>query len=141
MEVPAVKKCLLVDDDPRVVDLLNTYLSGQAECQTAACGADAVAVFAQALENKAGFEVVFMDILMPDMDGHAAVKAMRDREAAMGIVGPAEFRLVMITSSADVKDVTRAFFRRYASCYLVKPFTRQMVLDALAAKPLRDSGE
>ncbi len=134
-------KCLLVDDDPRVVDLLHKYLSGQAQCQTASGGPEAVAAFRQALADQAPFDVVFMDILMPDMDGHETVKALRDLESGAGIVGPSEFRLVMITSAADVKNVTKAFFRGYASSYLVKPFSKEKVLGALAASAPRDCGE
>lgn len=125
-------KCLLVDDDPRMVDLLAKYVGDRADCQYARGGAEAVEIFRRAVQAKAPFDVVFMDILMPEVDGHEAVKSMRALEAEAGLAGPGEFRLVMTTSAADVKNVTKAFFRGYASGYLVKPFTRDKVLEALA---------
>lgn len=77
------------------------------------------------------YEVVFMDILMPGMDGHQTAEIMRDHEQKLGIAEQQQFKLVMVTSLVDDTSVSKAFFNTHASCYIVKPLDKEKVLDEL----------
>lgn len=125
-------KFLIVDDDETVHMLLGNLLAPYAECRFAVDGTSAVALFEQSLEaGQTAFDAVFMDIVMPGMDGHAAVERMREIERAGG--SGREFKLVMLTSLSDPSNVSKAFFRGLATCYIVKPFDREKVLEELVA--------
>ncbi|GAB7023520.1 response regulator [Salidesulfovibrio brasiliensis] len=121
---------LIVDDDESIHVYLKNMLAPYAECDSAMTGQEAVDMFRKAREEGEPYEAVFMDILMPGMDGHEVAEKLRSEEIAEG--GGA-FKLVMITSLADSKNVSKAFFDTFATCYIVKPFDKSMILDELYA--------
>lgn len=124
---------LIVDDDESIHLYLQGILAPFAECDAAYSGEVAVDFFLQAHEEKRPYDVVFMDILMPEMDGHKTAELLRSEEAKLGVAESEQFTLVMITSLVDNRNVSRAFFNTFASCYIVKPFDKEKVLDELQA--------
>jgi two-component system chemotaxis response regulator CheY len=122
---------LLVDDDETVHMYLGKLLESYAKCDSALSGGEAVDMYKKAYESGDSYNAVFMDIMMPEMDGHAVVKRLRDLENELQVPGPQEFKLVMITSLKDTKNVSKAFFKGLATCYIVKPFNKVHVLHEL----------
>jgi len=122
---------LIIDDDEAVHMYLTQLLSPYARCEAVFNGTEAIERYKKAHEDKDPYDTVFMDILMPEMDGHEATKKLRDLEKELGLEGPEEFKLVMITSLKDTKNVSQAFFKGYASCYIVKPFNKVQVMNEL----------
>ena len=82
----------------------------------------------QALERlkDAAFDLVLMDVQMPEMDGFAAARAIRDRERNTGKHIP----IVAMTAHAMKGDEERC---REAGMddYVSKPATRQALADAI----------
>jgi signal transduction histidine kinase/HAMP domain-containing protein/ActR/RegA family two-component response regulator len=67
-------KVLVVDDDFRNVFAMKALLErGHAEVEVAESGPEAIA----ALERTTDIDIVLMDIMMPVMDGYAAIRAIR----------------------------------------------------------------
>jgi two-component system chemotaxis response regulator CheY len=66
------------------------------------------------------FHLICMDILMPGMDGHEALKQVRALEAACGILPADRVKIIMTTSLDDMKEVVRSF-QGLCDAYLVKP--------------------
>lgn len=122
---------LIIDDDEAVHMYLTQLLSPYARIDAVFSGAEAIDKYKKAYEDKDSYDTVFMDILMPEMDGHEVTKKLRDLEKKMHVDGPEEFNLVMITSLKDTKNVSQAFFKGYASCYIVKPFNKVQVMNEL----------
>ncbi len=122
---------LIVDDDPNICTLLSVYLAPYGDTIISNHGEDAMHMFKDDLEEGNFFDVVFMDISMPDMDGHQVVQEMRDMEKARKISGTQRFKLVMITAHKDVKNVTESFFSGEADCYVTKPFSEEDLLEEL----------
>ncbi|CCO24945.1 response regulator [Maridesulfovibrio hydrothermalis] len=122
---------LIIDDDETVHMYLTKLLSPYARCEAVFNGKEAIDRYKEAYEAKDPFDTVFMDILMPEMDGHEVTQKLRDLEKELQVDGPEEFKLVMITSLKDTKNVSQAFFKGYASCYIVKPFNKVQVMSEL----------
>jgi CheY-like chemotaxis protein len=75
----------VVDDDFRSVFALTALLErGGAVVCAAESSPDAI----DALQRTAGIDIVLMDIMMPNMDGYAAIRAIRSSErfAALPII-------------------------------------------------------
>jgi two-component system chemotaxis response regulator CheY len=64
-----------------------------------------------------------MDIMMPEMDGHMAVREIRALEAAGGTLSTNRVKIIMTTALDDAKNVALSI---KASCdaYLLKPIDR-----------------
>lgn len=122
---------LIVDDDTSIHMYLQSVLAPYGECDCVLGGKEGVAAFAQAREDGAPFDVVLMDILMPDMTGHQAAMLMRDMEKKSGVTRQDQFTLVMITSLVDDANVSSAFFEAEATCYIVKPLDKAEVIAEL----------
>ena len=121
---------LVVDDDQAVGLFLTTILADRGECKRANNAHEAMEVFGQALSVQP-FDAVFMDIMLPDLDGHQIVELMRDMERRAGVPEKKAFALIMITALDDADNVSRAYYKNQASGYLVKPFTQDRVLEEL----------
>ncbi|MGE4538938.1 MAG: response regulator [Desulfovibrio sp.] len=114
-------KILIVDDDPISRLTMSTTLKAYGQCDCAEHGQDGLARFAAALDGGEPFDLVFMDIQMPVMDGHTALAAMREAERARKVAPGSEAKAIMITCHDDVKNVSESFFHGDASCYFTKP--------------------
>lgn len=61
-----------------------------------------------------------MDIMMPEMDGKAAVREIRALEESTGILSTSGAKIVMVTALDDVKNVV-ASFGGLCDAYVLKP--------------------
>lgn len=123
-------KFLVIDDDEAIHLYLKDILCPYARVDSALDGPAALRLFEQSLLDLDGrYDAVFLDILMPGMDGHAVAARLRQMERDAAVT--ADSKLVMITALADTRNVSKAFFKGLASCYLVKPFDRAKILGEL----------
>lgn len=81
---------------------------------------EAVEAFRAASESASGYDLVCMDILLPEMDGQAAVKEMRSWERERAILSTGGAKIIMTTAVDAMKDVIRSF-QELCDAYLVKP--------------------
>ncbi len=119
---------VLVAEDNDVNALILTRCLDRLGAQTARArdGAEALALASRAIEGGAmGYDVIVMDLFMPEMDGREVVRRIRDGEfRARARRTP----IIMLTASAQEED-TRAARRAGVDAYLTKP----VELAALAA--------
>ena len=113
-------KTLIVEDDFTSRLLLQTFLSRYGECHLAVNGKEAVEAFRMALDNGSPYNLICMDILMPEMDGTEAVKQVRGLEEARGILSTYGVKIIMTTAVSDMKEVIRSF-EGLCDAYLIKP--------------------
>ena len=124
------KYALLVDDTPTNLFLLETICQSIGlPYRTAQNGLEAVKLCQQ---DK--FDLVFMDIQMPVMDGFAAMKSIR------ALPDSGTVHIIALTASAYQEDVEHALASG-ANSFIPKPFERDQLLlciaDALAIEPQR----
>jgi two-component system chemotaxis response regulator CheY len=113
-------KFLIVDDDGVCRALLQAILSPYGRCFLAYDGQEAVDAFRLALEDNEPYHLVCLDIMMPNMNGHDALKAIRALEAKHGIVGSDGAKVIMTTALRDSKHCVQSF-REGCEGYVTKP--------------------
>lgn len=126
---------LIVDDDITNRKLLSTILEDIGKCDIAVNGEEAILLFQDQLALQQTYDVVFLDIKMPVMDGHEALQEIRAIEEKHGIFVGDGVKVVMVTALGDKKNILDAF-QEGCEYYLVKPFQQQKVLDLLAEMEL-----
>ena len=124
-------RALIVDDDPVSKRFLAEILSPYAACDLAANGREGLDAFGQALCAHHPYDVIFLDIMMPGMDGHQALEGMRHLERQQGVGIADTAKVIMVSASDDSRNVYRAFFQGQALSFLQKPFTIDTVLTEL----------
>jgi two-component system, chemotaxis family, chemotaxis protein CheY len=123
-------KCLIVDDDIICRKSVALILKEVAECEEAADGTEALVKFSQALKENAPFDVIFLDILMPGIDGHQTAQAIREIERESFRAGSA--KIIMLTVVNSVNDAMTSFCQGQAAAYLVKPASEEKFFTAFA---------
>jgi two-component system, chemotaxis family, chemotaxis protein CheY len=113
-------RMLLVEDDFTSRLLLQTFLSRYGECHVAVNGREAVEAFRSALEQGQRYDLICMDIMMPEMDGREAVRQVRLLEEARGILSSSRVKIIMTTAVDDIKEAMRCF-KEICDEYLTKP--------------------
>ena len=120
-------KSLVVEDDFAARKLMQRWLSQVSDCDIAVNGIEAVDAFNEALKEGVPYDLVCLDIMMPQMDGHQALEAIRQIESEQGIVGLDSVKVIMTTALDDSKHVLGAF-REGCEGYIVKPVKKQKLL-------------
>lgn len=132
-------RALIVDDSRYQRHLIIQALDGRFTTEEAADGRQAVALFQAAWEAGRPFDLIVMDILMPELSGHDALAGIRRLEEAAGAPGQRRTPAVMLSSLDDPANMLRAQFESGAQAYVTKPFTPQTLLEALASLSLADN--
>lgn len=123
-------KTLIVEDNFTSRLVLQKMLQGYGECHVAIHGKEAVQAFQEALEGAEPYDLVCLDIMMPEMDGQEALRQIRALEAAQGTTSSQGAKIVMTTALRDSKNLFSAF-ANLCDGYLVKPIDKVKLLDQL----------
>jgi two-component system chemotaxis response regulator CheY len=121
-------KFLIVDDDSVCRKLLHTILTPHGECDLAADGAEAIDAVRLALAEGQPYDLICLDVMMPGIDGHEALKSIRRMESQCGIHGSDGARIIMTTALADSKHCIQAFLQGCES-YMTKPIQAEKLLE------------
>jgi DNA-binding response OmpR family regulator len=111
----AKKRILVVDDHAPTVALVRAILDAekhtQYEVTEAATGTECL----KAVDQKGPFDLILLDVKLPDMDGFSLCQALRRVETRVPIV--------FVTAQGDLKDFA-AGREAGGDSYLVKPISR-----------------
>ncbi len=120
-------RILIVEDDFASRKLMQKFLSPYGVCEVVVDGEEAVNAFQDSLEQEQFFDLVCLDIMLPKMDGQKVLKAIREMEAARGILGRDGTKVIMTTALSDTSNIISAF-RSQCEGYVTKPVSRQRLL-------------
>lgn len=124
-------KVLIAEDDFVSRKILKDTLAEYGECDIVVDGEEAVQAFRLAMSDGEPYELVLMDIMMPNTDGQEALKRIREIEKEAGIKGSSEVPVIMVTALSDPKAVFEAYYRGGATSYIVKPIDKQKLIDEI----------
>lgn len=109
------KRILVVDDHPPTRALVKTVLEAERtevyEVVEAGNGTDCL----KAADSKGPFDLILLDVSMPDMDGFSVCRALRRVDQKVPIV--------FVTAKGDLQDFTTGR-EAGGDSYLVKPIGR-----------------
>jgi two-component system chemotaxis response regulator CheY len=128
---------LIVDDDFITRMLMQKFLAPYGECHTAINGKEAITVFEDSLKSGEPYDLVCLDIMMPEMDGQHTLSAIRTLEESRGIMIGDGVKVIMTTAVGDMNSKLRAF-NESCDAYLVKPIERANLIEKLRSFHLID---
>ncbi|MCG6550949.1 MAG: response regulator [Candidatus Magnetominusculus sp. LBB02] len=114
-------KTLIADDSFSIRTAMQRFLHAYGECNVAVDGKEAIEAFQLALEQKSPYDLICLDMMMPGMNGDAALKKIREIERSMGVSPTDEVTIVMITADGSPKNVLKSFYKDGCSGYVTKP--------------------
>ena len=123
-------KTLIVDDDFTNRLLLQEILKGYGPAHIAVNGKEAVEAVKSALDANEPYDLICLDIMMPEMDGQEALKTIRAQENEAGIMVGDGVKVVMTTALGDGENVMQSF-KEACDAYVVKPIDKAKLLDEL----------
>jgi two-component system chemotaxis response regulator CheY len=92
-----------------------------------------VGAFKKALEDGRPYDLVCMDLVMPEMDDQQALREMRGFEDDLGLADVQRCKVVVISMLEDSRETNDAFFLGGADCFLVKPIEEERFMAELRA--------
>jgi two-component system chemotaxis response regulator CheY len=120
-------RALIVEDDYASRKLFRAILVPHGRIDVAVNGQEGVEAFQLALEEGEPYDLICLDIMMPEMDGQQTLRAIREIEAERGILGYGGVKIIMVTALGG-QDQVRLAFREQCEAYLVKPISRDLLL-------------
>jgi two-component system chemotaxis response regulator CheY len=124
-------KCLIVEDDPVSSQVLEKMISRYGAYEVVVDGRKAIDQFRQARDSNSPYDLILMDIMMPETNGLESVLAIREIEARMDIPLTQKVKVIMTTALDDPRTVMKALYESDANSYLVKPIRLQKLVDEL----------
>ncbi len=124
-------KVLIVDDDIINQKLLNAILSDYGAVDIADNGEEAIALIKKSFIQKNYYDIVFLDIMMPVMNGHETLRELRKLEEQEGIQLGEGMKIAMITALGD-KDNVLSAFSEGCEHYIVKPVKQEKIMELMA---------
>lgn len=118
---------LITDDDIITRHMLSGILQTYGTTAEASNGTEAVKAFKLSRKEGKTYDAIFVDIMMPEMDGQTAVSQIRAIERIHGIKPEREAVIIMLSALDDPKNVIKSYYDSGATSYVVKPITRDKI--------------
>jgi two-component system chemotaxis response regulator CheY len=123
-------KTLIVEDEITSRVLLRELLKRYGLPHVAMNGKEAVEAVSSAIEARDPYDLICLDIMMPEMNGQEALKRIRQMEAEAGFEPARRAKVIMTTAYADRDNVLEAI-KSQCDYFLVKPIDGRALLDEL----------
>ncbi len=123
-------KTLIVEDDFTSRLLLQGILKSYGDVHIAVNGQEAVEAARIVLDADEPYQLICMDVVMPNMDGQEALRLIRAQEEARGILPTHVAKILMTTALVDTKNVVTAY-HSLCDAYLYKPIQKARLLEEL----------
>lgn len=123
-------KSLIAEDDYISARILDKLLQKWSSTHVVRNGKQAVEAVRAALETNEAYNLICLDVMMPEMDGHQALQEIRALEATKGIDKPGRVKIVMTTALDDYDAVTEAI-RGQCDHFITKPIRQEKLVEVL----------
>ncbi|MEZ7195806.1 response regulator [Pseudodesulfovibrio karagichevae] len=115
-------RALIVEDEFLSRKVLRSFLMTLFEVDIVVNGREAVEAFKMGHDEGRPYDLILMDIMMPEVDGIEALQKIRDLETNNSY--RPRVKVIMTTALDDPRTVIRTFHDGEASAYIVKPVAK-----------------
>jgi two-component system, chemotaxis family, chemotaxis protein CheY len=122
---------LIADDEFSSRLLLEDILSPLGDCKIVENGREVVETVTAFFDQGKHFDLICLDIMMPEMNGQEALNEIRRLEKEGGVASQDEAVVIMITALNSLQTVVDSFEGGGCSAYLTKPVTKKALMDKL----------
>ena len=119
-------KILIVEDELISRQIIKKIAEPYGECDIAVNGVEAIELFQNSVNEEEFYNVIFLDIMLPEMDGYSVLKNIREIEESANLPLLEKTKIVMTTSLEESKNIIEAF-KEQCDYYIVKPVDRSEV--------------
>jgi len=123
-------RVLIADDDFVSRNLVHAILLPYGRCDLAENGREVLAAVQAAWTEHKPYDVIILDIGMPEMDGQETLKQIRALEQRRRVPEAEMTKVMMVTGARDLQNVKTAM-KSGCEAYLVKPIVRERLLDEI----------
>ena len=123
-------RSLIVEDNVINSKYLINLLKPFGETEVAVNGREAVDKVKENLAADKTFDLVCLDVMMPEMDGQETLLEIRKLEEQFGIYGLDGVKVIMTTAMDDSKTILQSFSGGCES-FLIKPIDKNRLYEEL----------
>lgn len=123
-------RILIAEDDYVSRKFLYKFLSQFGECDITVDGMEAIEVFLMAVDEENYYDLVCLDIMMPEVDGIKALKTIRKLEEEREVPDIHKSKVIMTTALNDPKGIFETFDLG-SEAYAVKPIDTDKLIDVM----------
>ena len=123
-------RALIAEDDFTSRLLLQKMLAPYGEVHVAINGREALEAFVAARHKRRPYDLICLDIMMPELDGQAVLREIRTLEEGERALQRRRVKVLMTTALGDFQSVATAF-KELCDGYLTKPIEKPKLLRQL----------
>lgn len=123
-------RILIAEDDFVSRKFIFKFMSQFGDCDVTVDGMEAIEVFLMSLEEGQYYDLVCLDIMMPEVDGLKALKTMRKLEEERNIPETSRAKVIMTTALNSTEEVFDSFGSG-SEAYAVKPIDTEKLTDVM----------
>jgi len=123
-------RVLIVEDDFIGSRLMKKFLEADCFCHLAFDGREAIDAFEAALKEGKPYDLLFLDIMMPEVNGIDVLKTVRTMEEQRGIAHDKGVKVIMTTAMNDADVIMESFTAR-CDGYIVKPVRKEKLFEEI----------
>jgi two-component system chemotaxis response regulator CheY len=139
-------KSLVIDDDASCRNMFKLTLENFGDCDTVSLGFEGVNSYREALDKGEPYDLLVIDIILPDINGNEVLKMVRTEEDLRGITDFFRTKIILTTSLDDeenrklAENLTEGQESYYVKSFANEGFFEKLVgLGLLAGQP-NDAG-
>jgi len=123
-------KILIVEDIAIARKVMIQMLSDLGTCTPAEDGVEALTKYREAFDAKEPFDLICLDIMLPQVSGIDVLKKIREFEGNQNIEKNNQVKIVMVTALNDQNMVIEAA-RAGCDSYIKKPLNKQKIVEEI----------
>ena len=123
-------KSLVVDDVRPNCRVMQAVLAKYGSCDAASNGRECVETFHKAWQDGAPYQAIFLDMVLPDMDGFKVLEVLRKIETAMKVATEQRAHVFFVSSHDPEAYVDKLQGLQYDG-WITKPISLNTVTEKL----------
>lgn len=122
-------KILVVDDELVSRKKMMKIIANFGQCEGVKNGQAAISAVKTALEDWKLYNLITLDISMPDISGTKVLSTIRQLEKERGLDAEEKAKILMVTSHSDIETVKACVGK--CDGYVIKPFNKDVLVQKM----------